>query len=387
MLLLVLLSNKSRKKHCFEIIWCANIETQHSSDTIQRSHQKKRFVKESSPKSCSKHAISHVGYPIDISTITRTLPTIPECLESYSYLNFAAKPTTTPREFIKSEKQAIFRTPSDVPRTAELIEMSSGPGKTVTEYTADRSSRTWKTGTYHFISGITPIKDTTYCSTDILSYNMTSEIVLNSASYMPSSAGVNLCILSPDYNSITKKRNILVFSNRKVTRELSSTFNNHSTSTQEQISSQFVFQTGASHRMNTTPASPMSHIAMTPASLPISGLANSGLVNSGLANQHNPNQMQAVQVSHIQNQIQPISNTGTVPSGTLTRIESIKQTTLKKWGTKSIIPGFSDGGASNIDSVTSHEKSGNVREYFIPGISFPTIPAIYPLLGNTEHWV
>ena len=40
---------------------------------------------------------------------------------------------------------------------------------------------------------------------------MTSEIVLNSASYMPSSAGVNLCILSPDYNSITQKRNILVF--------------------------------------------------------------------------------------------------------------------------------------------------------------------------------
>ena len=37
MLLLVLLSNKSRKKHCFEIIWCANIETQHSSDTIQQS--------------------------------------------------------------------------------------------------------------------------------------------------------------------------------------------------------------------------------------------------------------------------------------------------------------------------------------------------------------
>ena len=94
---------------------------------------------------------------------------------------------------------------------------------------------------------------------------MTSEIVLNSASYMPSSAGVNLCILSPDYNSITQKRNILVFckywtyrdkpeeiiyrniwnlilANRKVTRDLSSTFNNHSTSTQEQISSQVGFQ-------------------------------------------------------------------------------------------------------------------------------------------------
>ena len=85
----------------------------------------------------------------------------------------------------------------------------------------------------------------------------------------------------------------------------------------------FVFQTGTSHRMNTTPASPISHVAMTPASLPISGLAN--------LNQLNPTQMQAVQVSHIptQNQIQPISNTGT-----LTRIESIKQTTLKKWGTK-----------------------------------------------------
>ena len=90
----------------------------------------------------------------------------------------------------------------------------------------------------------------------------------------------------------------------------------------------FVFQTGTSHRMNTTPASPMSHIAMTPASLPISGLANPNQLNP---NQLNPNQMQAVQVSHIpnQNQIQPISNTGT-----LTRIESIKQTTLKKWGTK-----------------------------------------------------
>ena len=49
-----------------------------------------------------------VGYPIDISTITRTLPTIPECLESYSYLNFAAKPTANSREFIKNEKQAIF---------------------------------------------------------------------------------------------------------------------------------------------------------------------------------------------------------------------------------------------------------------------------------------
>ena len=57
----------------------------------------------------------------------------------------------------------IQRTPSDVPRTAELIEMSSGPGKTVTEY--DKSSQTYKTGTLHFISGITPIKDTTYAST------------------------------------------------------------------------------------------------------------------------------------------------------------------------------------------------------------------------------
>ena len=89
-----------------------------------------------------------------------------------------------------SEKH-IQRTPSDVPRTAELIEMSSGPGKTVTEYDKSRglrkswflfyfadaeklnknansgqqSSQTYKTGTLHFISGITPIKDTTYAST------------------------------------------------------------------------------------------------------------------------------------------------------------------------------------------------------------------------------
>ena len=33
-----------------------------------------------------------------------------------------------------NEPVYIQRTPSDVPRTAELIEMSSGPGKTVTEY-------------------------------------------------------------------------------------------------------------------------------------------------------------------------------------------------------------------------------------------------------------
>ena len=33
-----------------------------------------------------------------------------------------------------NEPVYIQRTPSDVPRTAELIEMSTGPGKTVTEY-------------------------------------------------------------------------------------------------------------------------------------------------------------------------------------------------------------------------------------------------------------
>ena len=77
--------------------------------------------------------------------------------------------------------------------------------------------------------------------------------------------------------------------------------------------------------MNTTPASPMSHIALTPGSLPLSGLHN----HTGTTI---PTQVPAVHVSHIPTpnaQSQPISNTGT-----LTRIESIKQTTLKKWGTK-----------------------------------------------------
>ena len=74
-----------------------------------------RVVYRRCPQWASPHVLNFililnicVGYPIDISTITRTLPTIPECLESYSYLNFAAKPTATPREFIKNEKQAIF---------------------------------------------------------------------------------------------------------------------------------------------------------------------------------------------------------------------------------------------------------------------------------------
>ena len=72
----------------------------------------------------------------------------------------------------------------------------------------------------------------------------------------------------------------------------------------------------------------MSHIAMTPVSLPLSGLQN----HTGQLHLTNPtqllNQPQAVQVSQIPTP-NTISNTGT-----LTRIESIKQTTLKKWGTK-----------------------------------------------------
>ena len=41
----------------------------------------------------------------------------------------------------KMSEKHIQRTPSDVPRTAELIEMSSGPGKTVTEYDKSRGLR------------------------------------------------------------------------------------------------------------------------------------------------------------------------------------------------------------------------------------------------------
>ena len=62
------------------------------------------------------------------------------------------------------------------------------------------------------------MKDTTYASTDILSYNVTSEVIVNSHSYMPSSAGVNLCILSPDAHVTSSnrfKQNILLLSNRK----------------------------------------------------------------------------------------------------------------------------------------------------------------------------
>ena len=37
--------------------------------------------------------------------------------------------------------------------------------------------------------------------------------------------------------------------------------------------------------------------------------------------------------------------------------------------------------------LSGSEMTGQMREYFIPGISFPTVPSIFPLLGNTEHWV
>ena len=140
MLLIVLITTKS-KKNCLQKLWCLNTQTEtHTGDHIGHGHgsqgqcQRKKFVKESSPKITKNN---HIGYPIDISTITRTLPTIPECLESYSFLNFGHGGHGGDQKFTKEH---IFRTPSDVPRTAELIEMSSGPGKTVTDYTADRSS-------------------------------------------------------------------------------------------------------------------------------------------------------------------------------------------------------------------------------------------------------
>ena len=53
------------------------------------------------------------------------IPLETSCLVVY------AKKTTV---FMYNEPVYIQRTPSDVPRTAELIEMSTGPGKTVTEY-------------------------------------------------------------------------------------------------------------------------------------------------------------------------------------------------------------------------------------------------------------
>jgi len=44
-----------------------------------------------------------------------------------------------------------------VPRTAELIESDSGPGKTVTDYNSRSGKYSYQSG-FHLISGITPIK-------------------------------------------------------------------------------------------------------------------------------------------------------------------------------------------------------------------------------------
>ena len=77
---------------------------------------------------------------------------------------------------VKNIFNDIFqRTPSDVPRTAELIESDSGPGKTVTVTDPGTHKYSYQSG-FHIISGITPIKDSSIYSTDIVSYGMSYSI-------------------------------------------------------------------------------------------------------------------------------------------------------------------------------------------------------------------
>ena len=62
-----------------------------------------------------------------------------------------------------------------MPRTAELIESDSGPGKTVTVTDQGTQKYSYQSG-FHIISGITPIKDSSIYSTDIVSYGMSYTI-------------------------------------------------------------------------------------------------------------------------------------------------------------------------------------------------------------------
>ena len=67
------------------------------------------MIQQSSPK--LKKNINHIRYPIDISTITRTLPTIPEVMESYSKMeniNFPFIPSLSSTQLKKSFAHSTF---------------------------------------------------------------------------------------------------------------------------------------------------------------------------------------------------------------------------------------------------------------------------------------
>lgn len=301
--LIAAISYRSHNRKCVDLIFCKKGGIQVEKSTVGSIRLKNNVV-QSSPK--LKKNIHQIRYPIDISTITRTLPTIPEVMESYSKMeniNFPFIPSLSSTQLKKSFAHSTFRTPSDVPRTAELIESDSGPGKTVTatDYNSRSGRYSYQSG-FHLISGITPIKDSTVCSTEVRSNGVSSGFInLNTDSNIQSSAGVNICILSPD---ISKHSMIILPHGSRLIRNLSSSFETNQTNSSF---SPAVIAPGAlsERRINNTP--------------------------------------------------EPATYRNT----------------------------------SNITSDDSNIKINTLqyREFFIPGISFPTIPTIYPLLRSSEHWV
>ncbi|CAG5114326.1 Oidioi.mRNA.OKI2018_I69.chr2.g8385.t1.cds [Oikopleura dioica] len=211
-----------------------------------------------------------------------SLPLKSISLSQLGGINFL--PNLSSTQLKKSITGTIFKTPSDVPRTAELLESDSGPGRTVTVSSKPRISYQSE---YHKISGIVPLKDsTTGGSEGTYSY---SGLVLNhtptnltNLSNLQSSAGVNICILSPDVSF--SKTGSMLFANRD-----------------QKIDK-------LPRRINNTPVELRSDGADQ----------EKEAINQALA--------QELQIKHY-------------------------------------------------------------RELFIPGISYPTLPTIFPLLRHAEHWV
>jgi len=286
-------SYRSRHRRLINAIFCVKVPAEHESGRRQQKIAQSSPLKNPPP----------FRYPIDISTITRTtLPTIPEAVETYSQLggiNFL--PNLSSTQLKKSITGTIFRTPSDVPRTAELLESDSGPGKTVTVSSKPRISYQSE---YHKISGIVPLKDSTGGASEhtysysglVLNHTPTNLTNLSNLQFMQSSAGVNICILSPDVN-ISKQS--MIFASR-VSRNLSASFSSHEVEK-------------SPRRINNTP-------------------------------------------------VELRSDAG---------VERFDQEKM----------------AINQALAEQELSIKHYRELFIPGISYPTLPTIFPMLRHAEHWV